>query len=88
MLGDALLEVGQRGLGLFFQADGDENVEPQPQSLGVGQGHIALDHAFVFQRLHPYQAGRWRKVHPPRQLHVAERSVFLQLGQYADINRI
>ena len=88
MLGNAALKLGQRGFGLLLQADGDEHVQPQAQRLRLGERHIALDHAARLQRLDPVQAGRRRQMHAPGQLHIGQRTVFLQLRQYFVIHAV
>jgi hypothetical protein len=70
------------------QADRDEHVQPQPQRLGVGQRHIAVDDAAGFQRLHARQAGRGRQVHAARELHVRQRAVALQFVQDAQVDGV
>ncbi|MCY1219851.1 hypothetical protein D9M72_318420 [compost metagenome] len=88
MLGDALLEVGQRLLALRGQADRDEHVEPQAQRLGVRQRHITVDHAAGLQHLHARQAGRGRQVHAARQFDVRQGAVALQLVENAQVDGV
>jgi hypothetical protein len=82
---DATLEFGERGLGLLLQADGDEHRQAQTQRLRIRQGDIARNHTGGLQRLDPRQTGRGRQVHAPRQFHVAQAAVFLELGEDFEI---
>ena len=49
------------------------------QQLLVEQRPIALDEARLLQRPHPPQARRRRNADPPRQLHIGDAAVVLQL---------
>jgi hypothetical protein len=49
------------------------------EQLLVEQRAIALDVAGLLQRAHPPQAGRRRNTDSPRQLHIGDAAVVLQL---------
>src|SRR3989344_5546898 len=83
-----LFKVGQHFLALPFQTDADDRVQSQPHCGGVGQRYITGDNALGLQCLHACQAGRRREMHTPGQLHVGERAIGLQFGQYAQIGGV
>ena len=81
LLAHEILERLEVGLGLAGEVDHGEHRDLVAEQLLVEQRPVALDEARLLQRPHPAQAGRRRNADPPRQLHIGDAAVVLQLLQ-------
>ena len=82
------LEVVQHRLRLAVQADQREEGHLEAQGLGVQVGVVALDEAGFLQGAHAPEAGRRRDAGAPRQLHVGDPSVFLEVLQDLQVDSV
>ncbi len=82
------LEGHEIGLGLAVEPDHGEHGEFETKLLGIENGAVAGDQPLLLERPHPPETGWRRDSRPPRQLHIGDPPVFLQLVQNAPVGLV
>ncbi len=85
---DLVLERLEVGFGLAGEPDKGKGCHPEPESIRVEVGVIALDVAGLLERPHAAETGGCSDLHPLGQFDIRHAAIGLKLNQYLPIDCI